>query len=185
MRVIAVPLARELPFLDATEAERALLAEIRTNHYITVLARVEGLVDIAHVAVDAAVDRARLGDIVFAYKRYPDSDWVTVNLYADPSGPRSDEEILDVVARDLRNEFGATLVARESARVYHWRDYFPHVGSEALAAGWYERFEADVQGQRRALWVSSGLHMETVGASVQYATAKVHEHAGAWLAGAE
>lgn len=180
--IIAVPLAPALPFLDATDAERELLRRVRCNHYITVLCRVQGLEDIAHVVVDQAVDPQRLGGVVFAYKRYPDSDWVTVNLYADPARERSDAEILDVVERDLARELGASLVDRGSASVHHWRDYFPHLATEDLDAGWYEHFEREVQGQRRALWVSSGLHMETVGASVQYATAKVNDAAPRWLA---
>lgn len=180
--IIAAPLAPELPFLDAEDIERDLLAKVRCNHYITVLCRVRGLTDIAHVVVDQAVDPARLGGVVFAYKRYPDSDWVTLNLYADPARERTDEEILDVVERDLQREMDASLVDRASASVHHFRDYFPHLGTADLDAGWYSHFEEHVQGQRRTLWVSSGLHMETVGASVQYATAKVNAYAPRWLA---
>ena len=179
--VIAVPLRPQLPFLDATEDERALLAKVRCNHYVTVLCRVAGLTDIAHVVVDNAVEPQRLGGVVFAYKRYPDSDWVTLNLYADPAHERTDAEILDVVERDLTRELNATMVERASASVHHHPDYFPHLAPEDLAAGWYEHFEQRVQGQRRTLWVSSGLHMETVGSSVQYATAKVNALAPIWL----
>ncbi|MFT7518753.1 MAG: hypothetical protein ACI9MC_000885 [Kiritimatiellia bacterium] len=179
--IVAVPLGPALRFLDLDEADELLIDRVRTNHYVTVLCRARGLVDIAHVHVRNASQRSGLGGVVFAYKRYPDSDWITVNLYVNADDPPSDVQIVDIVERDLRAGMGAELIERQAASVYHWPDYFPHLAPEDLNAGWYSKFERQMQGRRRTLFVSSGLHMETVGASVQYATAKTTQIAERWL----
>jgi len=181
--IVAVPLGPNLDFMDFTEKECNLLSKVHTNHYVTVLCEVEGLEDIGNVLVENTVDNGKLGHVVFAYKRYANSDWVTINLYVNPNETVSDQDILDSVRNDLETEFGAKMKKFDNARIYHWNDYFPHLDTSDLDDSWYKKFEEEMQNRKRTLFVSSGLHMETVGASVQYATKKVEDVVPKWLAG--
>lgn len=179
--IVAVPLGPNLNFMDFRDEESSLLAKVKNNHYVTVLCRVSGLTDIGNINILKTVDRDAIGEIVFAYKRYPDSDWVSINLYIDPKHEKTDEEILDAVEKSLKDDYAAKMIQRSAASIYHWHDYFPHLNTADLNDNWYQKFEDNVQGKHRTLYVSSGLHMETVGASVQYATEKVKQQAHQWL----
>lgn len=179
--IVAVPLGPGLAFMDFNHQEKALISKVTTNHYVSVLCRVSGLIDTCHVNVKKTVDRKDVGRIMFAYKRYVNSDWVNLNLYINPQEEKTDEEIISAVAIDLKDDFSAELLEPASAKVFHWRDYFAHLSTKDLDDAWYGQFQDLMQGTKRTLFVSCGLHMETVGASVQYATEKVGEIAQNWL----
>lgn len=179
--IVATPLGRGLGFMDFNSREKALISRVKSNHYVSVLCRVSGLHDIGNVNVENSVNRENIGRIMFVYKRYEDSDWVSINLYLENQDDITDEKVIDIVSQGLKEDFSAALLDPSSAKVFHWRDYFSHLSTADLDECWYKKFEDLIQGKKRTLFVSSGLHMETVGASVQYATEKVEKIAMNWI----
>lgn len=179
--IVAVPFGPNLKFMDFSQDETAMLEKIKTVHYVTVLCRAKGFKDIGNFNVDACIDPSTLGDAMLIYKRYVDSDWITINLIYDPKTNKSNDEILDHIETSLRESYSSEMLERSAAKVFHWHDYYPHLETADLNDGWYDKFEQNIQGKKRTLFVSSGLHMETVGASVQYATKKTNQMARQWL----
>jgi hypothetical protein len=178
--IVAVPLGPGLAFMDFDRQEKAMISKVKNNHYVSVLCRVSGLYDTSHVNVKKSADPKGIGRIMFAYKRYVDSAWVSLYLYIDPQEEKTDEEIISAVALSLKDDFSAVLLEPASAKVFHWHDYFAHLSTEHLDDAWYEQFQDSMQGAKRTLFVSCGLHMETVGASVRYVTEKVGKMAQNW-----
>ena len=179
--IIATPLKPTLKYLDFTPEEKMFVERMKHNHFVTVLCEVTGINAIATFNLSACNDRSRVGDVVFCHKEHADQDTVTLNLYVDPKAPLDDAAILDSVERSLRDDFDAELLNRSTAKIFHWEDYFGHLGISELQNAWYDTFDRDLQGKKRTLFVSSGLHMETVGASVQYATRMTKEYAESWV----
>ncbi|MCP4118664.1 MAG: NAD(P)-binding protein [Desulfobacteraceae bacterium] len=82
----------------------------------------------------------------------------------------------------LKDGFNARMIERSFAKIFHWDDYFGHLESEDILDDWYDTFNKTIQGKSNTLFVSSGLHMEIIGSSVQYSKHAVEKFAGEWLA---
>lgn len=169
--VIATPLKPAIEFLDLSRDEKQLLKKMKHNHYVTVLAEVDGLSAMATFDMKACTSKKQIGDVLLGYKRYPDSKWTALYLYLRPGQECTDQQILQKVSRSLSKNYQASLVANSKPIIHHWDDYFAHLDTKSLNQNWYNEFDQNFQNQKRTLFVSSGLHMETVGASVEYATA--------------
>jgi len=179
--IIGTSLKAAQHYLDVSPEQKKLMAQMKYNHYVTVLCRVSGLSAVATFNLSACMDNQQLGRVLFCSMQHPDSDITTLNLYVDPKRTVSDKTIIDEVETSLREDFGATLLEKDTAQVFHWDDYFGHLSEQDIADGWYEQFEQAIQGKDRTLYLSSGLHMETMGDSVQYATRQTKKYAEAWL----
>jgi hypothetical protein len=180
--VVATPLKAAQKYLDITKQQKEFMSQMKYNHYITVLCKASGIKEGGTFNLSACSDRERLDQVFFSYKQDPNSDTVTLNLFIKPGDASDDKTILDNVDKSLPRDFGAKLLDKRKAKIFHWDDYFGHLGSEDLASGWYDDFEMDYQDKNRTLFVSSGLHMETIGASIQYATKVTKKYAKIWLA---
>ncbi|HTB48690.1 MAG TPA: FAD-dependent oxidoreductase [Verrucomicrobiae bacterium] len=178
--VIATPLKPALQYLDLDHEQKQFLSRMQHNHYVSVLCRASGLEANGTFNIEACYSKKRLGRVVFGYKRYPDSDYITAYLYVKKGGRSDDKSIVKVVAKSLHADMGAELVDSQHAKVFHWQDYFGHLRPKDIRAGWYDDFERYFQGKDRTLFVSSGLHMETVGASVQFGTQEAKKYAKIW-----
>lgn len=173
--IVATPLKPTLKYLDLNREEQNFLAKMKHNPYVTILAEVEGLAAMATFDILACSNRKRIGDVLLGYKRYPDSNWAALYLYLKPGQEFNQKTILKQVERSLDKNYHAKLVDPSSVIIRYWEDYFGHLDTKSLNAKWYEEFDKKFQNQKHTLFVSSGLHMETVGASVEYATAKTKE----------
>jgi protoporphyrinogen oxidase len=179
--VVATPLKPALNYLNFSEDERAFLGKMKHNHYVTVLARVSGFKFSGTFNVQACTNKKYLGRVLCGYKRYPDSDIVALYLYLKDGEATDRQSILNKVELSLKEDFNVSLSDKNQAKIYHWDDYFGHLDTKDLNNNWYEKFDNNFQGQNRTLFVSSGLHMETIGASVEYGTALAKEYANDWL----
>jgi protoporphyrinogen oxidase len=179
--VVATSLKAALGYLDISATQREFISRMKYNHYITILCKVSGLEAVGTFNLSACTDNTRLGQVLFCSKQDENSDIVTLNLYIDTHKKVSDETILKDAEDSLMKDFGATLVEKQEARIFHWDDYFGHLSEHDINEGWYDVFEQDFQGKNRTLYVSSGLHMETIGGAVQYATKQTKKYATAWL----
>jgi hypothetical protein len=179
--VVATPLKPALEFLDLSSTERGFFSKMKHNHYVSVLCESLGQPENSRFNVPGCTDKKRLGEVVCTYKRYPDSNWLTAYLYLKPGEHADDAAIVDRVERSLKRDLDVKMINKSAAKVFHWPDYFGHLDKQSLNSGWYDTFERHVQGSDRTLYVSSGLHMETVGASVQYGTEMAERFAKRWL----
>jgi predicted NAD/FAD-binding protein len=152
--VLACPLDRALEFLDASPEERRLFGQIRYVDYRVVGALVDG--PLTHrYAFANTLDPERRGDPMFWYRRWPDHPLQTFYSVGGPD--LSDADILARVERSIAR-LGARLgKVVESVR---W-SYFPHVGADAMAAGYYSSLEA-LQGTRRTYYAGELLCFPTV-----------------------
>jgi oxygen-dependent protoporphyrinogen oxidase len=178
--IVATPLKRTLEFMDFSEKETELVSRMKHNHYITVMFKSEGFPAFAIGNMTNQMNSDRIGHVVFAYKPYPDSNIMNAYLYM-PKGSFSDQDIIDRVEADMQSDFNTTMIEKEFAKVFHWDDYFGHLSTDDIQSGWFSTFDSMLQNKHRTLFVSSGLHMETVGASISYSKKMVSDIAPKWL----
>jgi protoporphyrinogen oxidase len=165
--VIASPL-QDLPrILDATPEERALFGRIRTLDYVCVLVDASGLPP-GSVYLPIHFDRAHLGRVMAACRRWPDRDTVQCYLLGDGL---DDDALVRAVHEDLAMVGGRV---RRVIALARW-PYFPHVGPEEFAAGFHDRLEA-LQGARRTWYTGEILAFSTVDHVAAYSRALVARH---------
>jgi hypothetical protein len=154
---------------------------MKYNHYVTVLSETSGLHANTTFNLDACEDKSQIGRVTCAYKRYADSNITSLYMFLPNESKADDAKIVRMAAKSLKEDFGVTMANESKAKVFHWTDYFGHLDTDSLNNYWYDQFEEIYQGKDRTLFVSSGLHMETVGASVQFGTREAKKYAKLWL----
>ena len=168
--VLALPVDKALRFLDATLEERELFTGIRTLDYYTVVARVTGLPEQGfYILKRNTEDAARIGHAVALHHRYADSDVVSLYAYGDETvGEREVERLVREDVEALGGKLSRVELIRKWA-------YFPHVGPDALAAGFFDRIEA-LQGENGTCYAGSLFNFELIESNVRYVEALVDRH---------
>ncbi|MGW3141575.1 protoporphyrinogen/coproporphyrinogen oxidase [Streptomyces sp. NPDC001139] len=164
--VLAVPLDRILPVLDACEDERDLASRVRSQAYHTTVASAPGLPQDAFYFLDGhTASRSATGHCVSYHHRYPGSEVRTFYSYGRPE---------DVAAR-LRDDV-ARLGGR-LARVHgrHAWAFMPHFGSADLADGALDRLDA-LQGRNRTFHVGGLPAFELIECAVAHAQDLARRH---------
>lgn len=143
--------AEALSFLDLSPEERALLSLVRVCHYYTSLCEVPGLEvgTYAMMVRDGEVVEPPLGHPFMIIKNWTETDLVTLYTWTTAPIP-----VPEVEARVRQSMAAMHLDLRGIRQTLQW-SYFPHVDSEALAAGFYDRLTA-LMG-RRSTWYAGGL----------------------------
>lgn len=160
--IVSAPLHTLGNFLDLTEDEASLFAQVRSDRYFVNLFNASGLV---------------AGEFLFFHDHARPAKLNHINAWAnrDPALPvyigwqladraLSLEQVAEVLAQDVAAQggtFGELKLRQE------W-DYFPHVDSEALHNGFYQQVEA-LQGVGNVFYVGSSLSFETVEHSARQA----------------
>ncbi len=159
--IIACPLDNTLSFLDASDEEQDLFSQIQYIDYQTYACTLENFVP-GTGFISAHFNANKKGHPVFWYKRYPDSNFYTFYVISDFSLPES------VIRSNI-----ATAVAQLGGKIikYHhvvkWR-YFPHVSTEVMQGGYYERLEA-LQSVRNTYYVGELFNFSMVELTAAYA----------------
>jgi oxygen-dependent protoporphyrinogen oxidase len=156
--LLAMPLDQTLSFLDSSPLEEELFSQVRYNTYHAVLCRTQGL-------PDASISMHPLpgpGAICLLARGWASTDVAVAYAYAG-AGQDSPGEI----TAQLEGAVGS-LGGRLLGVDHHiaWR-YFPHVGPELMAAGYFDRLEA-LQGERNTYFAGGLLAFETVEDVVAY-----------------
>ncbi len=162
--IIASPLDEALAYLDVTDEERTLFAQIKYVDYVTIACHVSGIPD-ADGYVPSNFVPSRAGTPLFWHHRHSDSDVYT--FYALAEG-QSDDDLVRGVADLVKRMNGALGTVHG---ITHWK-YFPHVSPETMRAGFFDRVEA-LQGNRRTFYVGESLNFSTVGFASEHADAVV------------
>lgn len=158
--ILACPLDQALGFLDATPEEVRLFSAIRTYDYHVLLCRISGL-PAGSGGLPANFLHKRYGHPLLWYRRTDDDPLSAVYVLGD--GTMTQPEIEEICARDFA-DVGAQLEDVITTR--RWR-YFPHVTSEAMAAGFYDEIE-QLQGSRHTFYAGEVMSFSTVELCARY-----------------
>ncbi|MER6418804.1 FAD-dependent oxidoreductase [Streptomyces sp. NPDC001137] len=164
--VLAVPLDRVLPVLDATAEERDLAGRIRSNAYHTTLATASGLPENAFYFLDRhTATREATGHCVSYHHRYPGSDVRTFYSYGRP------EDVSALLEADVA-ELGGRL---EKTHLHRQWAFMPHFGSDDLAAGALDRLDA-LQGRDHTYYVGGLPAFELIECTIAHAQDLARRH---------
>lgn len=160
--VLALPLEQSLAFLDADDEEHALFSRIRYNTYFTSVCSVRGLPrDGFYIVVQHSQGSSTKGRCTAFHHRYEDSDVYTIYSYLPPGGTLAD--VQRIIGEDVARLGGELVTIHTQKR---W-EFFPHVLSSDVKAGWFQRMEA-LQGQRRTFYTGSVLSFELIECTIAY-----------------
>lgn len=150
--IVSAPLETARNFMDLSDEERDLFGRIRTCRYVVTQATSDQK---AHAAFSRNVTPQRLGHVNTAAKYYDDSSLCTYYQIVSPS--TTNEQALETLRADLAN---VDIHLGELHTQKAW-SYFPHVGSDDLRDGFYEKIDA-LQGRRGTFYVGALMGFETV-----------------------
>lgn len=176
---VATPIKPAVKYLDLGAQEKVFLSRMKHNHYVSILGRTEGLATLGTFNIDNCTDNKKIGRVLGGYRRYPESDMTVLYMYLPENSRLNDEQIINKAVKSLNEDFNAQLLEPQKAKVFHWDDYFEHLNTKDLNKGWYDNFEEYFQAKNRTYFVGGGLHMETMGAAVQYATEETQKFVSA------
>ncbi len=158
--VVACPWDEVLAVSDASDDELALASRIRHTDYRVRLVRTEGM-RVPSGFAPGRFSRAGLGLPMIWDERNRGTGTVAFYVLGDGSTPGSTIDA-NVEAEVLR--LGGRVV--ETMARADWK-YFPHVGPEDYAGGWYGRFEG-LQGRNRTFVTGEIASFSTVERSARY-----------------
>jgi oxygen-dependent protoporphyrinogen oxidase len=166
--IISAPLNKVSGFMQLTEDEQELFSQVGSERYLVSLFGASGL---------------PTNDVLWFHNFARPSGINHVNVWAnrDASTPyvgyqiaefsATPAQITATLAQDVAGQggtFGGLLLRQD------W-DYFPHVSTDALRNGFYERVEA-MQGRNNTFYVGGTLSFETVEHSARYAQELVRKN---------
>lgn len=170
--VLALPLEQSLRFLDVEDEERELVSRLRYNHYYTHVVSMTGLPRKGfYMVAQHSLTGDKRGRVTAFHHRYDDTDVYTVYAYDLPG------QSLGAAQRVLRADIAAMGGTVEAIHTSKRWDFFPHVSSESVESGFYERLEAR-QGRRRTWYAGSALSYELVECVIAHARELVARHFG-------
>ncbi|CAN0891896.1 Long-chain-fatty-acid--AMP ligase FadD28 [Linum grandiflorum] len=166
--------AAEDEVMDLSDLEKELFSKVQTIDYYTTAVKIKGLDDMPvgfYYFGEFMEDPATIGHPIALQKYYADSDiflfWSYGNS-ADIMGPTVTELALKVV-----ESMGAKA---EQVILQRRFKYFPHVCSQDMKNGFYERLEDELQGQRNTLYVGGLMAFELTERNSSYSMALICKH---------
>jgi protoporphyrinogen oxidase len=159
--LVTCPLEEAVLFLDSTPTEKELFSKIKYNDYQTYACIIEGFPNQTGFIPDHFC-ATKKGQPVFWYKRYPDTDFYTFYVLGD--WQLTEKEITENIESCI-HKLGGSLQQIHS--VTRWK-YFPHVTTEDLQNGFYEKLES-VQGEKHTYYLGELLNFSMVESTAAYA----------------
>ncbi|KAA8528119.1 hypothetical protein F0562_035012 [Nyssa sinensis] len=160
--------------MDLSELEKELFSKVQTIDYYTTVLKIKGL---EHMPLgfyyfgEFMDDPSTIGNPVAMQRFYADTDiflfWSYGNS-ADIKGPRVTELAIDAVKR-MGGEVEKIVLQRRFK-------YFPHVNSQDMKEGFYEKVETQLQGLQNTYYVGGLMAFELTERNSSYAMALVCKH---------
>ncbi|XAR62390.1 hypothetical protein NMG60_11017126 [Bertholletia excelsa] len=160
--------------IDLNDLEKDLFSRVQTIDYYTTVLKIRGL---EHMPVgfyyfeEFMEDPAKIGNPVAMQRFYADTNiflfWSYGNS-ADIRGPQVTE-----LAIDAAKNIGGTV---EQVVLQRRFKYFPHVGSQDIKEGFYEKLETQLQGQQNTYYVGGLMAFELTERNSSYAMALICKH---------
>ncbi|KAF9766569.1 hypothetical protein IL306_001010 [Fusarium sp. DS 682] len=172
--------------LVLSAAEKTLFAQVGVNGYFSSAVRMNKLGDNLTVSQELPnpLDPFKPeGQPVYLTPLHPESNIVNVYSADDPAHPsvtRVKKHLihdLSKINKDLGNAYAvSTKLGTADIRAFSGQiDYFPHLGPEALADGWYEKFN-HLQGKDNTYFISGLNSFELVEYTIRAARDLVATH---------
>ena len=159
--ILTSPLDESLSFLDGSEQEKALFPKIEYEDYRTYACHVTHFPKVTGY-VPGNLLSSRVGEPVFWYQRYLDSDLYTFYVFGNRS--LSNDDVLKNIERVVK-QLGGTL--GETENIEYWK-FFPHLSPENLRAGFFDELES-LQGRNNTFYAGEVMNFSTVTHSAAYA----------------
>ncbi|KAK2993082.1 hypothetical protein RJ640_029788, partial [Escallonia rubra] len=160
--------------MDLSMLEKELFSKVQTIDYYTTVLKIRGM---EHVPIgfyyfgEFMDDPATIGNPVAMQKFYGDTDiflfWSYGNS-ADIKGERVTELAIDAVGR-MGGKVEKVVLQRRFK-------YFPHVSSQDMKDGFYEKVETELQGQQNTYYVGGLMAFELTERNSTYAMNLVCKH---------
>ncbi|CAN1200142.1 Long-chain-fatty-acid--AMP ligase FadD32 [Linum perenne] len=166
--------ASEDEVMDLSDLEKELFSKVQTIDYYTTVVKIKGLEDMPvgfYYFGEFMEDPATIGHPVALQKYYADSDiflfWSYGNS-ADIMGPTVTGLALKVV-----ESMGAKA---EQVVLQRRFKYFPHVSSQDMKNGFYEKLEVELQGEKNTFYVGGLMAFELTERNSSYSMALICKH---------
>ncbi|KAK9078555.1 hypothetical protein SSX86_002612 [Deinandra increscens subsp. villosa] len=160
--------------MDLSDLEKELFSKVETIDYYTTVMKIKGL---DHLPIgfyyfsEFMNDPATIGNPVAIQRFYADTDiylfWSYGNA-VDIKGPRVTELAIEVV-----NRMGGQV---ENVILQRRFKYFPHVSSQDMKEGFYDKMENELQGQQNTYYVGGLVAFELTERNSSYAMNLVRKH---------
>ncbi|KAG5250029.1 AMP-dependent synthetase and ligase family protein [Salix suchowensis] len=159
----------ETEVMDIGEVERYFFSKVQTIDYYTTVLKIIGLEDMPvgfYYFGEYMDEPATIGHPVAMQKFFADTDiflfWSYGNSF-DIKGPTVAE-----LAKKAVMSMGAKV---EEVVLQRRFKYFPHVGSQEMKGGFYDKLESELQGQRNTFYVGGLMAFELTERNSSYAMA--------------
>ncbi|KAG9450664.1 hypothetical protein H6P81_010629 [Aristolochia fimbriata] len=166
--------ASETEIMDMNELETELFSTVQTIDYYTTVMKIKGFEHIPmgfYYFNEFMEDPATIGNPVAMQRFYADTDiflfWSYGNSH-DIKGPAVTKFATEVV----KNMGGGV----EEVILQRRFKYFPHVVSEDMKKGFYEKLETELQGSQNTYYVGGLMAFELTERNSSYAMALVCKH---------
>ena len=170
--ILACPLDNSLEFLDKSFVEEELFSKIIYNYYYTfafIIKKFPFERKIIGGYLPENLNKENQGKIMCFYRRYLDSELCTFYLIANQ---KHDEQQLKSDVKNQLEKMGF-IIEREYTSV-KWK-YFPHVSSEDMKNGFYEKLEG-IQGQNNTYLTGEIMNFSSIRGVCQYSNYLINKY---------
>ncbi|KAI3705436.1 hypothetical protein L1987_75673 [Smallanthus sonchifolius] len=160
--------------MDLSDLEKELFSKIETIDYYTTVMKIKGLDHLPvgfYYFAEFMNDPATIGNPVAIQRFYADTDIYLLWSYGnavDIKGPRVTALAIEVV-----NRMGGQV---ENVILQRRFKYFPHVSSQDMKEGFYDKMENELQGQQNTYYVGGLVAFELTERNSSYAMNLVRKH---------
>ncbi|GAA0160207.1 hypothetical protein LIER_16812 [Lithospermum erythrorhizon] len=160
--------------LDESNQEKELFRKVQTIDYYTTVLKIKGL---EHMPIgfyyfeDFIYNPSTIGNPVAMQKFYADTDVFLFWSYGNSANINADT--ITKLAIDATKRIGGEVKTVVLQRRFK---YFPHVKSEDMKGGFYEKIEEEVQGKNNTFYVGGLMAFELTERNSSYAMALVWKH---------
>ncbi|KAK1588428.1 hypothetical protein Q3G72_023158 [Acer saccharum] len=164
----------ETEVMDMNDLEKELFGKVQTIDYYTTVLKIKGLEHIPagfYYFGEYMEDPATIGHPVAMQRFFADTDIFLFWSYGnsvDITGPT----VTELAIKTVKNMGGEV----ENVILQRRFKYFPHVGSQDMKDGFYERFESELQGLSNTYYVGGLMAFELTERNSSYAMALICKH---------
>ncbi|RZB74440.1 Long-chain-fatty-acid--AMP ligase FadD28, partial [Glycine soja] len=161
----------ETEVMDASDLEKDLFSKVETNDYYTTVLKIKGL---EHLPVgfyyfsEYMEDPSTMGHPVAMQRFYSDTNIFLLWSYGN-SVDIKEPTVMELVIKTIEAIGGEV----EHVILQRRFMYFPHVGSQDMKDGFYEKLESELQGSRNTYYVGGLMAFELTERNSSYAMALI------------
>ncbi|XWS73491.1 hypothetical protein CRYUN_Cryun02cG0133800 [Craigia yunnanensis] len=171
---VSNPTENETEVMDLNDLEKELFSKVMTIDYYTTVLKIKGLEDtpVGFYYFGEYMDNpATIGYPVAMQRFFADADIFLFWSYGNSM------DIQGATVRELAIKAVETMGAEVEQVVLQRRfKYFPHVSSQDMKNGFYERLESELQGKRNTCYVGGLMAFELTERNSSYAMALICKH---------